>query len=156
MPTWKLENFPLFSRVLMAFWVCWQWNNLISFVLYISICILFLHFFLKLETLTTIVSVPTCLFRKHWIYLFFCNSNNNNNKIWHSLQILRSCCYSSSLYALWCWTYTRNLDLSIFGFMLGFWTIPTANMTNTRSQIYTNMMVGEQGIQLFEIVIIVL
>ena len=36
------------------------------------------------------------------------------------------------------------------------WTIPTANMTYTRSQNYTNKVVGEHGIQTFEVVIIVL
>ena len=31
-----------------------------------------------------------------------------------------------------------------------FWTISTANMAYTRSQTYTNMLVGEHGIQAFE------
>ena len=37
-----------------------------------------------------------------------------------------------------------------------FWIIPTANlnMTYTRSQNYTNMVVGEHGIQAFEVVVV--
>jgi hypothetical protein len=35
-------------------------------------------------------------------------------------------------------------------------TIPIANMTYTRSQNYTNMVVGKHGIQTFVVVIIVL
>ena len=37
-----------------------------------------------------------------------------------------------------------------------FWTIPTANMTYTRSQNYTNMVVDKHGIQTFEVVVVVL
>ena len=37
-----------------------------------------------------------------------------------------------------------------------FWTIPSTNMMYTRLQNYTNMMVGEHGIQTFEVVIVVL
>ena len=37
-----------------------------------------------------------------------------------------------------------------------FWTIPTSNMTYTRVQTYTNMVVGEFGIQIFEVVVVVL
>jgi hypothetical protein len=33
---------------------------------------------------------------------------------------------------------------------------PTANVTNTRSQNYTNMVVGEHGIQTFEVVTVML
>jgi hypothetical protein len=33
-----------------------------------------------------------------------------------------------------------------------FWTIPTADVTYTRSQNYTNVMVGEHEIQTFEVV----
>jgi hypothetical protein len=35
-------------------------------------------------------------------------------------------------------------------------TIPTANMTYTRSQNYTNIMVNEHGIQTFEVVLVLL
>ena len=37
--------------------------------------------------------------------------------------------------------------------MPGFWTIPTATMTYTRLQNYTNMMVGEHEIQTFKVAI---
>ena len=37
-----------------------------------------------------------------------------------------------------------------------FWIIPIVNMTYTRSQNYTNMVVGEHGIQTFELVVVVL
>jgi hypothetical protein len=40
--------------------------------------------------------------------------------------------------------------------MHDFWTIPTANMTYTRLQNYTNMVVGKHGIQIFEVVVGVL
>ena len=40
--------------------------------------------------------------------------------------------------------------------MQEFWAIPTANMMYTRLQNYTNMMVGEHGIQTFEIMVVVL
>ena len=40
--------------------------------------------------------------------------------------------------------------------MHDFWTIPTASMTYTRSQNYTNMVVGEHGIQTFKVVVVVL
>jgi hypothetical protein len=36
------------------------------------------------------------------------------------------------------------------------WTNSTVNMTYTRSQNYTNMMVGEHEIQSFEVVVVVL
>ena len=36
------------------------------------------------------------------------------------------------------------------------WTTPTANMTYTRSQNYTNMVVDKHGIQTFEILVVVL
>ena len=49
-----------------------------------------------------------------------------------------------------------NQDLSIFGYMHDFWTISTATMMYTRSQNYTNMVVGEHGIQTFEVVIVML
>ena len=50
----------------------------------------------------------------------------------------------------------KNLDLSIFGFIHEFWTILTTNMMYTRSQNYTNVMVGAQHrIQTFEIVTVV-
>ena len=42
------------------------------------------------------------------------------------------------------------------GFMHEYWTIPTSNMTYTRVQKYTNMVVGELGIQIFEVVVVVL
>ena len=48
----------------------------------------------------------------------------------------------------------RNSDLSLFGCMHEVWTIPTANMTYTRLQNYTNMMVGEHGIQTFGVVVV--
>ena len=37
-----------------------------------------------------------------------------------------------------------------------FWIISTVNMTYTRSQNYTNMMVGEHGMQTFEIMVVVI
>jgi hypothetical protein len=40
--------------------------------------------------------------------------------------------------------------------MHGFWTIPTANMTHTTSQNYTNMMVDEHGIQIPKVVVVML
>lgn len=40
--------------------------------------------------------------------------------------------------------------------MHGLWTIPTVNMTYTRSENYTNMVVGKNEIQIFKVVIIVL
>ena len=40
--------------------------------------------------------------------------------------------------------------------MLEFGTIPTANVMYTRSQNYTNMVVGELGIQTFEVVVVML
>jgi hypothetical protein len=40
--------------------------------------------------------------------------------------------------------------------MREFWTMPTANMMYTQSQNYTNMLVGEHGIQTFELVIVIL
>jgi hypothetical protein len=36
-----------------------------------------------------------------------------------------------------------------------FWTIPIANVMYTCSQNYTNMVVGEHGIQTFEVVVVV-
>ena len=50
----------------------------------------------------------------------------------------------------------KNEDLSIFGFMHEYWTILTVNMMYTRSQSYTNVVVGRHGMQTFEIVIVVL
>ena len=46
--------------------------------------------------------------------------------------------------------------LSIFGFVHEFWKMPTANMTYTRLQNYTNLMVGKHGIQTFEVMIVIL
>jgi hypothetical protein len=46
--------------------------------------------------------------------------------------------------------------LSIFGFMPGFWKISTPNMTYPRSHNYTNMKVGDHGIQTLEVVVVVL
>ena len=40
--------------------------------------------------------------------------------------------------------------------MHDFWTISTATMMYTRSQNYTNMVVGEHGIQTFEVVVVML
>ena len=37
-----------------------------------------------------------------------------------------------------------------------FWIIPTANVMYTRSQKYTNMVVGERGIQSFKVVLLLL
>ena len=39
---------------------------------------------------------------------------------------------------------------------MNFWTIPTANMTYTRSQNYTNMAVDKHGIITFKVVLVVL
>ena len=50
-----------------------------------------------------------------------------------------------------------NKQLHIFvKIMLEFWTNPTVNTTYTISQNYTNMIVGEHGMQTFEIVVVVL
>jgi hypothetical protein len=46
--------------------------------------------------------------------------------------------------------------LYIFGFMHEFWTIPTTDMTNTRSQNYTNMMVGEHRTQKVKVMVVML
>ena len=40
--------------------------------------------------------------------------------------------------------------------MYEIWTIPTTNMTYTRSQNYKNMMVGEHGIKTFKVFVVVL
>ena len=40
--------------------------------------------------------------------------------------------------------------------MHGFWTMPTTNMMYTRSQNYTNMVIGKHGIQTSKVVIVVL
>jgi hypothetical protein len=37
-------------------------------------------------------------------------------------------------------------------FMHEFWVIPTTNLTYTRLQNYANVLVGEHGIQTFEVV----
>ena len=49
-------------------------------------------------------------------------------------------------YGTYIWVYAWILD----------WTLPTVNVTYTRSQNYTNMVVGEYGIQTFEVVLVVL
>ena len=46
--------------------------------------------------------------------------------------------------------------LSTFGFIHEFGAIPTAKMTYTRLQYYTNKVVGEHGLQMFKIVVVVL
>ena len=46
--------------------------------------------------------------------------------------------------------------MSIFEFMHEFWTIPTINMTYTRSQNYRDLVVGEHAIHTFEVVVVVL
>ena len=51
--------------------------------------------------------------------------------------------------------FNKNHDLCIFRFMHEFWTIHIVNMMYNTSQNYTNMMVGEHGIQTFEVVIVV-
>ena len=40
--------------------------------------------------------------------------------------------------------------------MCDFWTIPTAAMTYTRSQNYTNIAVGKHGIQTFKVVVVMM
>ena len=37
-----------------------------------------------------------------------------------------------------------------------FWTIPTSNMTYTRTHNYTNMVGGEHGIQTFKVLVVML
>ena len=50
-----------------------------------------------------------------------------------------------------------NYNLSVFGFMDEFWTIPTTNiMTYTISQTYTNMVVDKHGIQTLKIMVVML
>jgi hypothetical protein len=44
----------------------------------------------------------------------------------------------------------------MFGFMHECWIIPTVNMTYIRSQNYTNMVVGEHGIQTLKVMVVVL
>ena len=46
--------------------------------------------------------------------------------------------------------------MSQFGLLHEFWVIPIAKMTYTRLQNYTNTVVGEHGIQTFEVVVVVL
>ena len=61
------------------------------------------------------------------------------------------------LVALHGW-FTTNITriLSIFEFKHELWTIPTTNMTCTRSQNNTNMVVGKHGLQIVEILVVVL
>ena len=47
-------------------------------------------------------------------------------------------------------------NLSVFGLKHEFWTIPTTNMTCTRSQNFTNMTIDEHGIQFYKVVVVVL
>ena len=49
-----------------------------------------------------------------------------------------------------------NEALSTFGFIHEFWATPTAKLTYTRLQYYTNKVVGELGLQMFKIVVVVL
>ena len=49
-----------------------------------------------------------------------------------------------------------NYYLGIFGFMHEFWEIPTANMTYSKSEKNSNMVVDEHGIQAFTVVVAVL
>jgi hypothetical protein len=44
----------------------------------------------------------------------------------------------------------------MFGFMREFWTIPTTDMTYTKSQNYTNMVVDKHKIQTLKVKIVVL
>ena len=37
-----------------------------------------------------------------------------------------------------------------------FWTIPTTKIMYTRSQNYINLVLGKHGIQIFEVVVVVL
>ena len=46
--------------------------------------------------------------------------------------------------------------LSMFGFIHELWTISIVNMMYTRSQNFTNMVVGQHGIQTFKVVLVVL
>jgi hypothetical protein len=48
-----------------------------------------------------------------------------------------------------------NSILNIVGFMHEFWTISTVNVTYTRSQDYTNMMVGKHEITIVVVVVVV-
>jgi hypothetical protein len=43
----------------------------------------------------------------------------------------------------------------MFGFWHEFWAIPTANMTYTRSQNYTNMMVRKHETRPFKVALVV-
>ena len=54
------------------------------------------------------------------------------------------------------WICICNWQFSIFGSMHEFWTILATNVTYTRSQNYTNMMVGKHGIQTFKVMVVVL
>ena len=58
-----------------------------------------------------------------------------------------------------CLTFMLGIQIYIinklFGLMHDFRTIPTANMTYTRSQTCTNMMVGKHEIQTFKVVVVV-
>ena len=51
--------------------------------------------------------------------------------------------YTMTMNLAW---FDNDWDLSIFELMHESWAIPTVNMTYTRSQNYTNMMVGEHEI----------
>ena len=53
-------------------------------------------------------------------------------------------------------TYKLGFTYYIFGFMHEFWTILTANMTYTKLQNYTNMLVGEHEIQTFKVMVVLL
>ena len=53
---------------------------------------------------------------------------------------------NSKLGYMYIWVYEWILD----------WTLPTVNVMYTRSQNYTNMVVGEHGIQTFKVALVVL
>ena len=52
--------------------------------------------------------------------------------------------------------HSLDYEMSIFGFMHKFWTIPTVNITYISFWTYTSMVVGEHGIQTFKVVVVVL
>ena len=52
--------------------------------------------------------------------------------------------------------FVSSEDFSIFGFMHEFGTNPTVDMTDIRSQNYTNMAYGQHGIQTLKVTITML
>ena len=52
--------------------------------------------------------------------------------------------------------HTLNQYSRIFGILHDLWTILTANVTYTKSQNYTNMVIDKRGVQTLKVVVVVL